>query len=253
MYNNMITNNVAGLAGGGISIENSLSVSIRNNTIANNDSTATTALAGSGDPNFTTPQPAGIVSRAHSGDVGLLMTEVTDPGLATDWLTFSDPTLIANIVYQNRSFYWENTPVHTGLVPADCTPANIATCVFDDLAVLGAIGQLLDPTLSLLTDTTGYDGSNITGNPAFVNPYFNGSRDNLSPPQTAAAFDEGGNFIQVVFGPLTLDGFDYHITGASAALDGGGVPGTLRLAVDFDNQPRANPTEIGADELADEL
>ena len=67
------------------------------------------------------------------------------------------------------------------------------------------------PVRSLLTDRrrlTG--GSNSSGDPLFVNPYFNGPRDNLNIPefttlQTAGAFDEGGNFLQVTFGPLTLD------------------------------------------------
>ena len=51
----------------------------------------------------------------------------------------------------------------------------------------------------------------MTGDPGFVNPVLNGPRDpTLSIPefttlQTAGAFDEGGNFIQVTYGPLTLD------------------------------------------------
>jgi hypothetical protein len=266
VFNNMITNNVAGLAGGGISVENSLRVVVRNNTVANNDSTATTALASSGDPNFTTPPPAGIVARGHTGDMGLLMAEVTDPALQTDWLTFSDPVLVGNIVYQNRSFFWWNfgaagTVTSTSLFPAGCTDSALPTACpdfYDDLAVLGAAGQL-DPRRSLLTDTTEnavFIGSlgNITGDPAFVSPYFNGPRDNLNIPefttlQTAGAFDEGGNFIQVTYGPLSVNGYDYHITGASAAANQGGAPGGGRLAVDFDNDTRSDPMEIGADEL----
>ena len=49
----MITNNVAGLAGGGISIANALSVTVRQNTIANNDSSAITAAAFSGNRVYT--------------------------------------------------------------------------------------------------------------------------------------------------------------------------------------------------------
>ena len=79
VFNNMITNNVAGLAGGGISIENSLRAIIRNNTIANNDSTATTALAGtSGQPGNETTAAAGghRVPRPHAATSRLLMDEV---------------------------------------------------------------------------------------------------------------------------------------------------------------------------------
>ena len=268
----MITNNVAGLAGGGVSIENSLRVVMRNNTIANNDSTATTALAGTGGLSATNPKPAGIVARGHVGDLALLMSVVTDPGMPTDWLSFSDPELVANIVHQNRSYFWlnyddPNTPIiETGLFPANCWPAfcdpaaQAVADYTDDLGVLLTVGTgQLDPRRSLLSDTAAnaaYIGTfgNITGDPAFVNAYLNGPRDNLNIPefttlQTAGAFDEGGNFIQVTYGPLTLDGYDYHITGGSAAINQGGAPGGGRLAVDYDNQARANPMEIGADEL----
>jgi hypothetical protein len=277
VYNNMITNNVAGLAGGGVSIENALSVTLRNNTIANNESTATTALAAAvlGNPNLTEPQPAGIVSRAHSGDLAMVMTEVTDPTLPLDWLTFSDPTLAANIVYHNRSFFWLNyddpaTPtIETGLFPASCYPtscdpaAEPVEAYTEDLAVLGAAAQL-DPRRSLLTDTAGYHFTNVMGDPLFVNPYLNGPRDNLNIPesttlQTSGAFDEGGNFIQVTFGPLTLldtsaadprTQFDYHIQGGSAGENLGGPVPAGRLRRDFDNDPRSpSAADIGADEL----
>ncbi len=68
VFNNMIVNNVAGLAGGGISLQDAVEVTIRHNTIANNDSLATAGDAfAPGSPNQSTPQPgAGIVARAHS-------------------------------------------------------------------------------------------------------------------------------------------------------------------------------------------
>jgi hypothetical protein len=130
-------------------------------------------------------------------------------------------------------------------------------------------GQL-NPVFSLLTDTTGFATNNISGDPLFVRPYFNGPRDNLNIPefttlQTAGAFDEGGNFIQVTFGPLTLldtsvgnvnlrTMFDYHLAAGSPAINAGsannagGTLGTLG-SQDFDNDPRgASNTDIGADE-----
>ena len=297
VYNNMINNNVAGLAGGGISVEDSLRVVIRHNTIANNDSTATTALAFDLDPNQSVPHPAGIVSRVHSTDVALLMTEVTDPDLQTDWLTFSDPVLVSNIVYQNRSFFWLNFDdpttaiIETGLYPAsdvcllgapDPAACDLALVddYTDDFGVLSGItdtGNLLDPRRALLSNTAenqlnyipGVANNNITGDPAFVNPYFNGARDALAIPefktlQTAGAFDEGGNFIQVTYAPLSLlelDGdittppgplLDYHIGPASDAIDGAGAVATItRLFLDFDNDPRplGPAADIGADEL----
>jgi hypothetical protein len=302
VFNSMITNNVAGLAGGGISVQDSLRAVIRNNQIANNDSTATTALAfnladplNQGANNVTTPQPAGVVSRLHGPDMAALMTLWVDPAAlpanrATQWQIFSDAVLRDNIVYQNRSFYWTNfddpatAVIETGLVPASCEdptdPLNDPTCDINAVAVedytadFGVLEGILEtadrlnPRYSLLTDNADnafYLGlaTNITGDPAFVNPYLNGPRGGVNigefkTLQTAAAFDEGGNFIQVTFGPLTLvdaDGtptplYDYHITTASDAVDAG-AGGVNRLAVDFDNEPRPQgvAADIGADEV----
>ena len=277
VYNNRIVNNVAGLAGGGISLENAVSVFIRHNTVANNDSTATTALAESADPNISLPQPAGIVSRVHSGDLALLMNEVPATG---NWLQYSAPAILrANIVHHNRSFFWLNygdpgTITQTGLFPASCHPASCDPALenpdlySEDLAVLNGVQRvtgadlglsdpLLDARVSLLTDRNGYHASNVAADPGFVSPYFNGPRDNLNIPefttiQTAAAFDEGGNFIQVTYGPLSLIGHDYHIGAGSPAINRGGAvgAGAGRLRFDMDNQPRPQGTaaDIGADE-----
>ena len=99
-----------------------------------------------------------------------------------------------------------------------------------------------------------------------MRPYFNGPRGGVNIPefktlQTAGAFDEGGNFIQVTYGPLTLVDFatglsdleslyDYHITAGSLAIGAGGSVGGL-LELDFDNEARPwdGASDIGADEL----
>lgn len=290
VFNNMITNNVAGLAGGGISVQDSVSVNIRHNTIANNDSAATTALAFlPGQPNITVPQPAGVVSRYHSVDMALLMTDVNPNLLSVDDLSFSDPSLLSNIVYENRSFFWLNyddptsPTIETGLFPTSCYDTAPAGCDLtdvvaytNDFGVLNGVVETadrLDPRRSLLTATAenfaDYIGrlQNITGDPDFVNSYHNGSRDALTIPEfttiaTAAAFDEGTNFIQIAFGPITLVDysqqgpeldklFDYHIGNASAAIDGAGAVNLQRLQLDFDNQtrPLGPAADIGADEL----
>ncbi|MCP5080174.1 MAG: hypothetical protein GY948_00575, partial [Alphaproteobacteria bacterium] len=209
VFNNMINNNVAGVAGGGISLSDALDVVIRNNTVANNDSTSTgsAAFMAGVTPNLSEPLPAGIVSRLHSPDLAALMSFIDSgvlpvPGsnplgrAAQTWIAFSDPVLRDDIIYHNRSFYWANfdnpaTPViETGLVPATCAPndasCNVATenvdSYSDDLGVLDGnlvTADQLNPLFSLLTDTSGYHGSNTAGNPAFVNGYFNESRDGL--------------------------------------------------------------------------
>ncbi len=282
VFNNMITNNVAGLSGGGISLQDALRVSIRNNTVANNDATATTAEAVAG--NRSEPHPAGIVSHVHSGTLA-----------AAAGAGFSDPELSDNIVYQNRSFYWLNFDdpttaiIETGLYPAHCPPVDLGGGLFappaacdladvnaysDDLAVVET-ADLLNPQTSLLTNNANNapylvaPSTNITGDPMFVNGIFNfARRDNLNIPeftvlQTAGAFDEGGNFIQVDFRPLSLVDpnagiqdpplYDYHLGQGSAALGGAGdilLTDSPLLLDDFDDDTRPNGgnNDIGADE-----
>ncbi len=261
VLNNIVTNNVAGLAGGGIAMQDSLMVNIINNTIAHNDSTATAGEAfAPGSPNQSTAQPAGIVSRANS----LALSGLIYPSWKLDqYREFSNPRMVNNIVWQNRSFYWAIQPDPAdpaksifGLVPdvGEGVPA-----VYDDLAVLGVTGSL-NPMNSILTDVTGYDASNIAANPSFLAGYFNGERGQtiLIPEVTtsagaAPAFDEGGNFIDVSFGPLVPSG-DYHLLPGSPAMDTGDsdvLVDFTDLAVDYDTElrPSGAGTDIGADEV----
>ncbi len=320
VYNNMIDNNVAGLAAGGLSLSDAPKVYIRNNTVANNDSTATGSQAfAPNSPNMSTAMPAGIVSRSHSSVMAQLLNldELAGPvfvdpnvfGSRPEGSRFSDPVLRDTIAYHNRSFYWTNfddpntLAIEFSLVPVTCdtptAPVGNPNCditgftsmdgVSWDLGVLDGIveqsgnGDLLDPRKSLLTDRTPYHRSNISGDPGFVNGYFNVGRDSvmlfMEPVSltTAAALDEGGNFIQVAFGPLSLIQpvcagaydpvtnycraqaggnadvlFDYHLGAGSAAIDqGGNTPASGPLSVDIDNQPR--PTGIVSDIGADEV
>lgn len=264
--NNMVVNNVAGGAGGGLSLQNVAKSVISNNTIAHNDTTATQGnLFPAASPNQSTPQPAGIVSYAHTG----VLKGGMGAGVPARFrLGYSNPMLVNNIIWKNRSFYWriDNTtvPPSFGLVPdigAGQPP------VFWDLAVVGTDKPaLLNPYASLLTDPTGYAASNITGDPDFDLSYFNG--DNIQATlggtstsmATAAAFDEGGNYINVRYGPLTLTQpctapgvcplyGDYHIGAASPARNKGqtGYAATL----DYDGEARpigGTRPDIGADE-----
>ena len=291
IFNNIITNNVTAVAGA-LSIQDSLEVHVRNNTIANNDSTATAAQAFTpGFPNQSNAQPAGIVSRFHTPDMAALLAPISNVprngrGRETEYKTFSDADLVNNIVFQNQSFYWLNyddpaTPIiETGLFPANCTTAPACTldpiAASNDIAVLDGqvdTGEVMFARFNLLTNvadnTAEYSGGHqvFTLDPAFVNPVINEGKNGVNIPeftvlQTAGAFDEGGNFIQVAFGPLSLVQFgsvpkdrvfyDYHITATSPAVSAGqnvGVRGVL--ATDFDGDPRlnGNTNEIGADEL----
>ena len=110
-------------------------------------------------------------------------------------------------------------------------------------------------------------GNVFTLDPVFLNPVYNEGNNGVDIPeftvlQAAGAFDEGGNFIQIAFGPLSLvelgsaplsrTFYDYHIGAASPAAGAGQNVGlTGPLGKDFDGDPRnnGNTNEIGADEL----
>jgi hypothetical protein len=126
--NNIIVNNTAGWDGAGISLQDSLNVSILNNTVAHNDSLASSGVltfsigtpqasapAGechqAGPTGATTascPQVAGVSSTRNS--TLLTTTFITQPTCptgqspATGCRTYSNPILGNNIIWQNRSF-----------------------------------------------------------------------------------------------------------------------------------------------------
>ncbi|MEW6118263.1 MAG: hypothetical protein AB1553_15410, partial [Nitrospirota bacterium] len=233
IFNNIIVNNVAGLAGAGISLQDVARSFIINNTIANNDSTATSANAFIAGQLDSTPQPAGVISTVHSDALQGLF----GAGLAE---TYANPVLVNNIIWHNRSFY-NNHLLNGGaggLAPNPTSP-------YWDLDVLGTTTQL-NPQYCILSSTAGYAATNIATNPAFVSEYFNAL-------QTATVLDEGGNNITVIFTPLTVSG-DYHIQSTSPAVNSGVntyLTQFAELRRDYDNQVRPGGTvsDRGADEV----
>ncbi len=214
--NNTIVNNVAGLAGGGISLRDAARVYIDSNTIANNDSTATAGLAFE-LPDISTAQVAGIVARAHLNIAGL----ITNPGPRWNQ-EFSNPFLNDNIIRHNRSSYYV-------LATNELLPRTI-TDPYWDLGVVGIAGSM-DPRASLLTDATGYNADNLddgdvfaSGVDVFVNEYHNGNPFlNPSTPsefttiQVAPALDEGGNWIDARYAPLSINDVDAATPGDQAS------------------------------------
>jgi hypothetical protein len=280
LYNNILVDNMAGLAGGGIALQDAARVFIRHNTVANNDSTATAGTAfAPGSPNQSTAQPAGIVSRAHSL---ALAASFDNAAPVQPYRVFSNPTLDNNVVWHNRSFYWAIDPACDpltsttpcfGLNPRVGAPFNEAP-VYADLAVLGtASPACLDPRSSILTVLSApgcsYHASNLAADPAFVAEYVNGdlggsilTPDATTALATAAALDEGGNYINVRFGPLTPYRVTDPVTGAQGAAygnyhlrdgspaEGLGATGT-GVATDIDGEPRplgGTRPDAGADE-----
>ena len=124
--NNIITNNVAGWDGGGVSLLDALAVNIVNNTIASNDSTASSGvlfgslfapLASAPGTNCTTnngsqscPQVAGLVSDTNSPvlKANLPSSGFSCPpghGSSGSCRNFSAPLLYNNVIWQNRSYF----------------------------------------------------------------------------------------------------------------------------------------------------
>ncbi|MBI5443571.1 MAG: hypothetical protein HY900_20475 [Deltaproteobacteria bacterium] len=280
ILNNVIANNSAALAGGGISLQDTAMSNILHNTIANNDSTATAGEAfAPGSPNQSTPQPAGIVSRAHTP---ALASAFGNAQAVRRYSVFSNPQFLEdNIIWHNRSFYFfgdpnADPPVPYQLLPDPDTPA------YSDLAVLGtglSPAPLLRPEHCILTSTAGYSPSNVSVDPNFVHEYVNVDRGStvLQPEITTAiqvqpAFDEGGNFIRTRYGPLTLLRIDpltglpvdppepygdYHVLtrrdGMPVATFNTRATAFPDLRLDLDRQVRPAPVstrpDIGADEL----
>ncbi|MAG32887.1 MAG: hypothetical protein CL908_18575 [Deltaproteobacteria bacterium] len=279
VFNNMIVNNVAGLAGGGMSLQDTASIRITNNTIANNDSTATAGEAFSpGSPNQSNPQPAGLVSRAHSGALSAALAAASG---VPDWATrlYSQPHLFDNnILWHNRSFIFltdaSTTPDTFGLCPdlggSGLSCPGGSTPVYDDLAVLGTAPAGLAPMYSVFSEDYSGPGFGDSTNTLvldaeFVAGYVNGGRgETITIPEIGSAivaqpaFDEGGNFIDVHFGPLSLNvdaplvvppaPSDYHLDSLSPAIGIADTKTDTPLLSDIDEDVRSIAWDSGADE-----
>jgi hypothetical protein len=310
LTNNMIVDNVAGWAGGGISLMDTVNSQIINNTVANNDSTATAGpmIAISPTGTQSANQPAGISAEPHGAVFATAFGTGTNCGGNTNCKVFSNPYLENNIVFKNRSFYFKVTsgpgsganpgsPATTTLVPT-LVQTSIGACpagaTYWDLGVLGQSEAtptlVMNPTYSVLTPDPSnniYNNNhNQEADPLLAHAYCNGSRANpgipdSTPPnppftfQAGGAEDEGGNWVDLRYGPLSLSdssiatgnpGYgvtigDYRICGGAtipAATCGGKSSavdaGTPLVAPNHDifgtTRPQGPGFDIGAFEVA---
>jgi hypothetical protein len=255
IINNMVVNNVAGGSGGGISMQDTARSRVNNNTLAHNDSTATLGgliTINQDGTNTSLPQPAGLVTEPHSPE---LQGAIPVAGNTTDLRVFSNPVLLSNILWQNRAFSYLADVDGARLVP-ELTPGSVGACGGGNYWELGVLGQpqdatsatsVMDPRRHIMTDTAGYHGSNISGDPAFVSEYCNGARAGAGPMYALPALDEGGNaWIEVRFGPLVPMG-DYHIGATSAGIDNANNV-FFDWDIDGDARPQGGNNDRGADE-----
>jgi large repetitive protein len=252
IFNNMIVNNVAGNSGAGISLQDVARANIVNNTIAHNDSTATSALSFEAGAVDSTPQPSGVVAGVHS----TILQSLFGASLVPPEPTYSDPLLVNNIVWENRSFF-NDASLNSGAGGLAPNPAG----QYWDLHVLGSVSNTdphLNPEYNILTSltnpATGFDytvgGTDTTNSlfaPGLLNAYFNFI-------ESTTVVDEGGNAINLRFTPIALGSSDYHIGTGNAWNNGtdGQLAAFTELALDFDGETRpfdANPSDIGADEI----
>ena len=266
LTNNMIVNNVAAYAGGGVSLTGNggngsgttSGVRLINNTIASNVSTATNRQALPTGANASLPRIAGVAV-----------------------LDGASPALVNNILWANRQYIYLISGTTTGLfnpgstINAAGAIVPSATPSYSDLGRVAGTGPALTPTNSVFT--TGASGFTASGTNRFVAPGAGASlfltptefasiidptqpvvlQDSTVALQSALTFDETGNFINVIFSPLTLwnpDGSlraDYHLASGSPAINGGS--NGVAPALDYDGDTRAatnaNPADIGADEI----
>ena len=241
IFNNMIVNNVAGNSGAGISLQDVARANIVNNTVARNDSTATSALSFQAGQANSTPQPAGIASALHSTILqGLL--GVAEP-------TYSNPLLENNIIWQNRSFF-NDASLNAGAGGLAVNPAG----EYWDIHVVGSVADTdphLDPDYCILTSLT---------NPATGFDYTRGYKQ-LSPIQdllapTSMFFNRPPWWTKAAM-PSTsasprLPSREAIITSARPRPDRAYLWRTFpELAFDFDGEARpfGTNTDIGADEI----
>ena len=276
ILNNLIVNNSTADAGGGLSLDDAAQVFVIHNTIAHNDSLATSvdafglapvlnnppgqwldpanipidpatslpATPGSGL--FSVPQAAGIASRAHSTGLAAAFGAGFEQ-------TFTNPVLSDNVIWQNRSFYWDYT-LNGGVGGLKPDVGGGEPAQFWDLAVYGTPAiQVLNPTNCVLTQTTytlpggavqNYDATNVSANPNFLAPYFN-----VNVP--TAGGQALGLLITNVFSPLGLRG-DYHLGAGSGASNVAGA-GILFPQLNTDIDGQARPAGAGPDAGADEV
>ncbi|MDP9044650.1 MAG: choice-of-anchor D domain-containing protein [Pseudomonadota bacterium] len=171
--NNVVDNNVAGWAGGGMSLADTLVSDVYNNTFASNDSVgiAGPLLTGGSLPSTVTqvgtgrPNPAGISSESHSA---VLTRVLRTTSLNATEKAISSPTLVNNIIWKNRSFFFKTVNGNASL----CSSNNVA-----DASGTGCTQLPVQATTGVCTGSPAYWDLGVVGDagvaPVVVHPALN--------------------------------------------------------------------------------
>ena len=255
--NNTITNNVSAHEGGGIALDDAAFVTVVDNTVAGNMTTAT-AVTSDG-----LPAPAGLATGPNSDPLTARLGSNGLTGFSlvrtTGQATFSKPVLLDNVFNDNRAGTFVGGYVYGigGTLP-DGSDNSVEPW---DMGVVGDPG-VLHPVSSVLQTTTGTDGGvnvTVTDTAGFKDPTPELTVSVLAS-RTFPAFREAA--IVTALLPPRLRA-DYHLTGTgspaynrgaastqvtlgSQTLVGITVPWNLTVSAaarDIDSQAR--PTVVG--------
>ena len=305
IFNNMIVDNSSADHGGGLSFDDTVKSFVVSNTIANNDSTSTAPGAfglivctgtdpagqfcpqaqeiggtagfthlhspGRGDRFFRPQHPA--EQRLQATGVAGAFCPPTHP--APSVRAFANPLLLDNIIWHNRSFYWDASTNNNlgGLVQI---PVQKRLLGHDGLRHADdhvSESNLLHPDgRCRCTSHPSIPGAaaanhNLLGTTAGIDPRFTTTCDQPFLGSQCQGFNiyeatmKGGalgNFVATTFTPNGLRG-DYHTGPGSSAIDTGSLFAATGptftgdpplLVTDFDGKPR--PLGVAADIGANE-
>lgn len=187
--NNIVTNNVSSHEGGGIALDDTAQVTIINNTIAKNITTAT-AVTSNGSA-----APAGI-STAHNSDPFQATLPVGSP-------TWSNPIIANDIIYDNRAGSWNASTSNVSGIGqiGDTTPLNLW-----DIGIADPGPGQLSPIHSVLSTSSSAAGGE---------GYIASSTDIVTPTPTvdsanAAGFTDPFS-LQLDIAPMRIN-FRFRVT-----------------------------------------
>ena len=210
--NNTIANNVSAHEGGGLALDDAAFVNIVNNTVVKNLTTAS-AVTSDGQP-----APAGLSTGANSTPLQTRLTTGTFRG--QDVLAgtpFSKPTLLNNVFWDNRAGTF-NGGLVTGIGIGGPTDVNNW-----DMGAADGSG-LLSPKNSVIQTTQGTDGdpsTTVSDAPQLASPY--DVSVNILASRTNPAFRQSVIVAQIL--PPSLMG-DYHLAGTTSPAYGTGATST---------------------------